>query len=118
MLDIKIVQELTQENLPMSFTMTKKVSYEKKHRGIVGVMIRFQMMNMIMFQLNDLYLIKKQVIILQVGITDMLIVEYMIQEDLSLKLPLKIYYTFSKMRIVSRVRDLKENLYMDGMVRI
>ena len=118
MLDIKIVQELTQDNLPMSFTMMKKVNYEKKHHGIVGVMIRFQMMNLRMFQQKDLYSIRKLAITLQDGITDMLIVEYMIQEDLSLKLPLKIYYTFSKMRIVSRVRDLKENLYMDGMVRI
>ena len=61
---------------------------------------------------------KKLVITLQDGITDMLIVEYTIQEDLSLKLPLRTYYIFLKMRIVSRVRGLKENLYMDGMVRI
>lgn len=96
----------------------EKVSYEKKHRGIVGVTIRFQMMNLRMFQQKDLYSIRKLAITLQDGIIDMLIVEYMIQEDLSLKLPLKIYYTFSKMRIVSRVRDLKENLYMGGMVKI
>ena len=61
---------------------------------------------------------KKLVITLQDGIIDMLIVEYMIQEDLSLKLLLRICYIFSKMRIVSRVKDLKENLYMDGMVKI
>ena len=61
---------------------------------------------------------KKQVIILQIGIIDMHIVEYTIHEDLNLRLPLRIYYTFLKMQIASEVKDLKENLYMDGMEKI
>lgn len=61
---------------------------------------------------------KKQVIILQVGITDMLIVECTIHEALNLRLLSRIYYTFLKTQIVSRVRGLKENLYMDGTAKI
>lgn len=61
---------------------------------------------------------KKQVIILQAGITDMLIVEYMIREDLNLRLPLRICCTFLKMQIASKEKGLKENLYMDGMEKI
>lgn len=56
--------------------------------------------------------------ILQVGITDMLIVECTIHEALNLRLLSRIYYTFLKTQIVSRVRGLKENLYMDGTAKI
>lgn len=41
-----------------------------------------------------------------------------IKEEESGEYDLRTYYIFLKMRIVSRVRGLKENLYMDGMVRI
>ena len=54
----------------------------------------------------------------QVGITDMLIVECTIHEALNLRLLSRIYYTFLKTQIVSRVRGLKENLYMDGTAKI
>ena len=94
MLDIKIETIHILVNLLMLFIMMKKVSCEKRHHGIVGVIKTFQMMSLKMSQLKVLFSIRKQVITLQDGITDMHIAEYMTQEDLNLKSLLKIFYIF------------------------
>ena len=94
------------------------ITKSKKHHGIVGVIKTFQMMSLKMSQLNVLSSIRKQVITLQDGITDMHIAEYMTQEDLNLKSLLKIFYIFQRIQLVFQAKDYKANLYMVGMVQI